>query len=88
MCVGGEDLLTIRSSSPDSSEHNVTRVISVIDPSVTISYVVDSSVGPNINLCNNNYSFEIAAAVNTVTRNQWVSSSLEVNMSVLLYIML
>ena len=40
------------------------------DPPVTISYVVNSSVVPNFNVCNNNYSFEIAVAVNTMTTNQ------------------
>ena len=39
------------------------------DPPVTVSYVVDSSVVPHFNVCNNNYSFEIALAVNTGTTN-------------------
>ena len=70
MCVGGQYLLTIRSSSPDSSEQNVTRIIPLADPPVTISYAVDSSVVPNFDVCNNNYSFEIAVAVNPTTTNQ------------------
>ena len=71
MCVGGQYLLTIRSSSPDSSEQSVlTRIISVADPPVTISYVVDRSIVSNFNVCTNNYSFEIAVAVNTKTTNQ------------------
>ena len=71
MCVGGQYQLTIRSSSPDSSEQNITRVnISVADPPVTISYVVDSSIVSNFNVCINNYSFEIVVDVNTVNANQ------------------
>ena len=70
MCVGGQYQLTIRSSSPDCSERIVTQVISVADPPETISYAVDSSVVPNFNVCKNNYSFEISAAVNTMTTNQ------------------
>ena len=56
MCVGGQYQLTIRSSSLDCSERNVTRVISVADPPGNIFYVVDSSVVPNFNVCKNNYS--------------------------------
>ena len=66
--MGGQYQLTI--SSSDSSEQNVTRIIPVADPPVTISYVVDSSVVPNFNICNNSYSFELALAVNTGTTNQ------------------
>ena len=71
MCVGGQYQLTIRSSSPDSSEQSVTRVnVSVADPPVTISYAVNSAVVPNFNVCTYNYSFEIAVAVNPMTTNQ------------------
>ena len=71
MCVGGHYQLTIRSSSPDSSE--ITRVyVSVAYPPMAISYVVDSSVVPNFNVCNYNYSFEIAVAVNTMSTNQLI----------------
>ena len=62
--------MTIRSSSPDCSEQTVSRVnVSVEYLPVATSYVVDSSVVPNFNVCNNNYSFEIAFAVNSVTNN-------------------
>ena len=71
MCVGGQYQLTMRSSSPYSSEQTITRVIvSVSDPPVIVSYVVNSSVVSNFNVCNNNYSFEIALALNTMTTNQ------------------
>ena len=71
MCVGGQYLLTIRSSSPDSSEQNVTRVnIPVANSPVTISYAVNSTVVPSFDVCNNNYSFEIAVAVNPTITNQ------------------
>ena len=71
MCVGEQYQLTIRSSSPDYSEQNVTRVnISVADPPVTVLYVVNSSVVSNFDVCRNNYSFEIALAVNPNTTNQ------------------
>ena len=70
-CGGGHYQLTIRSSSPDFSEQNVTRVnVSVADPPGNISYVVDSSVVPNFNVCNYNYSFGVAVAVNAVINNQ------------------
>ena len=64
MCVGEQYQLTI--SSSDSSEQNVTRIF----PVATISYVVNSAVVPNFNICNNSYSFELALAVNTGTTNQ------------------
>ena len=70
MCVGGQYQLTIRTFSPDSSKQNVTRVIPVADRPVTISYVVDSSVVPNFNVCNSNYSFEVAVAVNAANTKQ------------------
>ena len=71
MCVGGHYQLTIRSSSPDSTE--VTRLnVSVAYPPMAISYVVDSSVVPNFNVCNYNYSFEIAVAVNPMSTNQLI----------------
>ena len=62
--MGEQYQLTI--SSSDSSEQNVTRII----PVVTISYVVNSSVVPNFNICNNSYSFGLALALNTGTTNQ------------------
>ena len=65
--MGGQYQLTI--SSSDSSEQNVTRIILVADPPETISYVVNSSVVPNFNICNNSYSFELALTVNTGTTN-------------------
>ena len=75
-CEGGpyqNYQLTIRSSSPDSSELTVTRVnVSVADPPGNISYIVDSSAVPNFNVCFNNYSFGVAVAVNVVTNNQSV----------------
>ena len=71
--MGGEYQLTIRSSSPDSSERSVvTRIISVADPPVTIPYVVDSSIVSNLKVCTNNYSFEIAVAVNTISAYQLI----------------
>ena len=68
--MGGHYELTIRTSSPHSSEQNVTRVIPAADHPVTISYVANSSVVPNFNVCNNNYSLEIAVAMNAANTKQ------------------
>ena len=71
--MGGEYQFTIRSSSPDSSEQSVvTRIISVANLPVTIPYVVDSSIVSNFDVCTNNYSFEIAVAVNTISANKLI----------------